>query len=105
MYVQFKPSVVIAPGTENEKRETITDPRESGFLVTPNKLVTPPGGRKLVRLVSLQPLGEKERVYRVIFKPIVGDLESDHIGIKVLIGYEVLKFIDKCVFGSSHPIK
>ena len=90
LYVQIEPKVVINPGTENERREAINDPRESGLLVTPNKLVIPPGGRKLVRMVSLQPLGEKERVYRVTFKPVVGDLESEQIGIKILVGYEVL---------------
>ena len=90
LYVQIEPKVVIDPGTKSERREAITDPREHGFLVTPNKLVIPPGGRKLVRVVSLQPLGEKERVYRVTFKPVVGDLESEHIGIKILVGYEVL---------------
>ncbi len=90
LYVQIEPSVVLDPGTENERREAISDPREYGLLVTPNKLVVPPGGRKLVRLVSLDPLGEKERVYRVTFKPVVGDIESEQIGIKILIGYEVL---------------
>ncbi len=90
LYVEVTPAVVLEPGTENEQRQSISDPRESGLLVTPNKLVVPPGGRKLVRLVSLEPLGEKERVYRVTFKPVVGDLETEHIGIKVLIGYEVL---------------
>lgn len=90
LYVEITPAVVSEPGTKSEKRITITDPRESGLLVTPNKIVVPPGGRKLVRLVSLEPLGEKERVYRVTFKPVVGDLETEQIGIKVLIGYEVL---------------
>ena len=90
LYVQVEPSIVINPGTENERREAIVDPREHGLLVTPNKLVVPPGGRKLVRLVSLQPLGKKERVYRITFKPVTGELESEHIGIKILIGYEVL---------------
>ncbi len=90
LYVEITPAVVEEPGTKSEKRITITDPRKSGLLVTPNKIVVPPGGRKLVRLVSLEPLGEKERVYRVTFKPVVGDLETEQIGIKVLIGYEVL---------------
>lgn len=90
LYVEITPAVVSEPGTKSEKRIAITDPRESGLLVTPNKIVVPPGGRKLVRLVSLEPLGEKERVYRVTFKPVVGDLETEQIGIKVLIGYEVL---------------
>lgn len=90
LYVEITPVVVSEPGTENEERIAITDPRDSGLLVTPNKIVVPPGGRKLVRLVSLEPLGDKERVYRVTFKPVVGDLESEQIGIKILIGYEVL---------------
>ena len=90
LYVEISPKIVSEPGTKSEHRIDITDPRESGLLVTPNKIVVPPGGRKLVRLVSLEPLGEKERVYRVTFKPVVGDIESEHIGIKVLIGYEVL---------------
>jgi len=90
LYVEITPAVVAEPGTKSEQRIAITDPRESGLLVTPNKLVVPPGGRKLVRLVSLEPLGNEERVYRVTFKPVVGDIESDHIGVKVLIGYEVL---------------
>ena len=90
LYVHIEPKIVLDPGTENESRESISDPRESGLLVTPNKIVVPPGGRKLVRLISLKPLGEKERVYRVTFKPVVGDLESEQIGIKILIGYEVL---------------
>lgn len=90
LYIEITPTVVEQPGTESEKRVSITDPRESGLLVTPNKLVIPPGGRKLVRLVSLLPLGEKERVYRVTFKPVVGDLEAEQIGVKILVGYEVL---------------
>lgn len=90
LYIEITPTVVEKPGTESEQRVAINDPRELGLLVTPNKLVIPPGGRKLVRLVSLQPLGEQERVYRVTFKPVVGDLETEQIGVKILVGYEVL---------------
>ncbi len=90
LYIEITPSIVRNPGTENEKRETITDPRESGLLVTPNKIVVPPGGRKLVRIVSLNSPGDDEHVYRVTFKPIVGDVETEQIGVKILIGYEVL---------------
>jgi len=97
LYIEITPAVVSEPGTTNEQRESITDPRESGLLVTPSKLVIPPGGRKLVRLVSLEPLGKEERVYRVTFKPVVGDVESEHIGIKVLIGYEVLVLMQPAI--------
>jgi len=90
LYIEITPSVVNSPGTENENRIAIVDPRESGLLVTPSKLVIPPGGRKLVRLVSLKPLGDIERIYRVTFKPVVGELEAEQIGVKILVGYEVL---------------
>ena len=49
LYIEITPAVVEQPGTEDEQRIAISDPRESGLLVTPNKLVVPPGGRKLVR--------------------------------------------------------
>lgn len=97
LYIEITPAVVEQPGTESEQRVNIIDPRESGLLVTPNKLVIPPGGRKLVRLVSLKPLGEKERVYRVTFKPVVGDLEAEQIGVKILVGYEVLVLMQPAV--------
>ena len=90
LYVEIEPKIVSNPGTANESRKSIADPREGGLLVTPNKLVIPPGGRKLVRVVSLKPAGTEERVYRVTFKPVVGELESQQIGVKILIGYEVL---------------
>lgn len=97
LYIEITPAVVEQPGTEDEQRIAISDPRESGLLVTPNKLVVPPGGRKLVRLVSLKPLEDKERVYRVTFKPVVGDLEAEQIGVKILVGYEVLVLMQPAV--------
>ena len=90
LYVEITPALVHNPGTKNEKRETINDPRKSGLLVTPNKIVVPPGGRKLVRIVSLNSADDEEHVYRVTFKPIVGDVETEQIGVKILIGYEIL---------------
>jgi len=90
LYVEIEPKLVLNPGTKDETRQAFSDPREGGLLVTPNKLVIPPGGRKLVRVVSLKPAGAEERVYRVTFKPVVGELENEQIGVKILIGYEVL---------------
>lgn len=90
MYVQVRPHRVLNPGTENEQREYISDPREAGLLVTPNKLVVPPQGRKLLRFVDLKPGDSSERVYRVAVTPVVGDLEAETSGLKILVGYEVL---------------
>lgn len=93
MYVQVTPHQVLAPGTEDEERVAITDPREAGLLVTPNKLVVPPNGRKRLRLVNLKPGGDEERVYRIAVAPVVGDLDAEQSGLKILIGYEMLVLV------------
>ncbi len=90
LYVDVRPHVVENPGTEGEQRVFIADPREAGLLVTPNKLVVAPHGRKRVRFVDLKPGHTEERVYRVAVTPVVGELEAQTSGLKILVGYEVL---------------
>lgn len=90
MYIQVAPSVVRNPGTDAETREPITNPRQAGLLVSPNKLVIPPGGRKLVRFVNLNPMASEEQVYRVAITPVVDKVSANETGVKILIGYEVL---------------
>ncbi len=90
MYVQVRPHRIVDPGTDAEQRSFIADPREAGLLVSPNKLVLPPRGRRLLRFVDLDPGGASERVYRVAVTPVVGDLEAEASGLKILVGYEVL---------------
>lgn len=92
LYVQIEPKQVHAPGTESEDRRLIQDPREAGLLVTPNKLVIPPGGTKVVRMVKLGS-SDAERVYRIGAKPVVEGLESDTTGLKILIAYEILAIV------------
>ena len=55
-YVRVEPSIIHNPGTDQEKREIYRDPKAAGLLVTPQKLVVPPGGRKLVRFVRMTDL-------------------------------------------------
>lgn len=90
LYVQVTPHVVHAPGTPDERRERISDPRSAGLLVTPNKLVIAPRSRKRLRLVNLLPHSDRERVYRVAVTPVAGELTARESGLKILIGYEVL---------------
>lgn len=90
LYIEVKPHMVHAPGTPDERRELIRDPRRAGLLVTPNRLVIGPGARKRLRLVNLDPTSDTERVYRVAVTPVVGDVSAAQSGLKVLIGYEVL---------------
>ena len=64
LYVEVVLYEVKNPGEENEERIVVTNPKEAGFLVTPNRLVIPPGSRKLVRFVNMKPL-DKERIFRI----------------------------------------
>ncbi len=92
LYVEIQPMVVLAPGEPNEDRSPIQDPRAAGLLVTPNKLIVPPGATKVVRLVNLGSTPE-ERVYRIAAKPVTGGIQAEQSGLKILIGYEVLAIV------------
>jgi len=92
LYVQIVPTVVSEPGTEVEERTPIANPRDAGLLVTPNKLIIPPGATKSVRFVKLGP-SPYERVYRIAAKPVSAGVEAEQSGLKVLIGYEILAIV------------
>ena len=95
LYIQVDPKVVLNPGTDQETRESFTDPREAGLLVTPNKLIIPPKSRKLVRFVVLKPAVNEDNVYRVTFKPISNPepTNDNSIGVKIVIAYQVLVLV------------
>ncbi len=90
LYVQVIPYQIEAPGTPQQKRVAIRNPKIAGLLVSPNKLAIPPGASKRVRFVDLFPKREQEGVYRVVFKPVTGTVQGNQTGVKLLIGYEVL---------------
>lgn len=93
LYVQIEPKVVLQPGTEDEERIVITDPRTYGLLVTPNRLVIAPGASRAIRLVNLEPEAGEERIFRITARPVAGEFEAKTSGLKVLIGYEVLAIV------------
>lgn len=93
LYVKIEPKVVLNPGTETEQRELITDPREHGLLVTPNRLVIAPGSAQVIRLVNIKGADDAERIFRITARPIAGEFEATTSGLKVLIGYEVLAIV------------
>jgi len=75
------------------RREIFDNPKQAGLLVSPNKLVVPPNGRKLLRFVNLNPNPKEEKVYRVSITPVVGELSAKSTGVKIMIGYEVLVIV------------
>lgn len=93
LYVQIEPKVVLNPGTDKEERQLITDPREHGLLVTPNRLVIAPGSAQVIRLVNIKGVDDAERIFRITARPIAGEFEASTSGLKVLIGYEVLAIV------------
>ncbi len=92
-FVSVEPREVIAPGTASESRNDNPDPEKLGLLVSPARLILEPGERRLVRIAAIAPPSDYERVYRVTVKPVVGELTSEHSGLKVLVGYDVLVLV------------
>jgi P pilus assembly chaperone PapD len=90
LYIKVTPYSIINPGTDQQSREKVINPKEAGLLVSPNKLVVPPKGRKLIRFLNLNPKRDQEGVYRVAVEPVAGKLVAKKTGLKILIGYEVL---------------
>lgn len=92
-YVAIEPREMLHPGTPAEAARTDPDPGQLGLLVTPARMVLEPGQRKIIRIASLAPPGDRERVYRITVKPVVGDIESAATGLKILVGYDVLVLV------------
>ena len=93
LYVAVEPAEIKAAGTPAEARVEVRDPGALGLLATPNRLVLEPGQRKLVRIASLKPASDRDLIYRVAVKPVVGAIEATGSGLKVLVGYDVLVIV------------
>ena len=92
-YVAVEPREILQPGTPEEAVRKDPDPEKLGLLVTPTRMVLEPGQRKLLRLATLAPPSDKERIYRVTVKPVAGDLQAQNSGLKILVGYDVLVLV------------
>lgn len=93
LYLQTEVFRVDNPGQPDEERVRVVDPKDFKLLVSPAKAVIPPGEQRRVRLMSLESGLQNEVVYRVNFKPVVGDLKSDRTALKILVGYQALVFV------------
>ena len=93
LYIEVEVLEVRNPGTEAESRDRIIDPRQVDFLVTPNKFIIPPGGRKLVRFVNTGGHGEEERIFRVNLRPLSPPMVATQHAIRLVVAYQVLVLI------------
>lgn len=89
-YVSVEPREIVDAGTAGESGRVDPDPEKLGLLVSPARMVLEPGQRKLLRVAAIDSSRDRERVYRVTVKPVVGQLSSDQSGLKILIGYDLL---------------
>ncbi len=85
MYLEVEVMQVVHPGTPDEQLIKVRGAREAGLLVSPNKLVVPAGGRKLLRFVNLAGRGDEERIYRVNVTPKLGEIKATAAAVKKLV--------------------
>jgi P pilus assembly chaperone PapD len=91
-FVAVDPREIIDPGTARESSRSDPDPEKLGLLVSPERIILEAGQRRLLRIASLTQ-NDRERVFRVTVKPVVGQLSSDSSGLKVLVGYDLLVLV------------
>lgn len=92
-YVEIAPAEIVNPGQANELRVPEPNPERLGLLVSPNRLILEPRQHKVVRIASISPPTDRERIYRVTVKPIVGEITGDQSGLKIVVGYDVLAIV------------
>jgi len=92
-YVQIDVIEILDPGTPEQSFIEGQNANAAGLLTTPSRLVLNPGDRALVRIAPITRLTDRDRVYWVRVRPVVGALESQESVIHVLFGYDVLTIV------------
>lgn len=92
-YIAVEPREIVDPGTAAQAALEEPDPQKLGLLVSPTRMILEPGQRKLLRVAVLSPESDRERVYRIMVKPVVGDVQAKDSGLKILVGYDVLVLV------------
>ena len=95
LYVKIDVLEVINPGQPNEQRNLVRNPDKVDLLVTPSRMVIPPNGTKLLRLINLATDIQEEKVYRINITPIAAPNAEKAEGTKVniIIAYQALVLI------------
>lgn len=93
LYVAVEPREIIGAGTSKPSFRQDPDPEKLGLLASPARIVLEPGERRLLRIAAITDPLDRERVYRVTVKPVVGQLSSERGGLKILVGYDVLVLV------------
>lgn len=98
-YVAVTPYVMKDPGTKRERKVHVVDPKKSGILVMPNRLMIPANQQRHVRILLTKPLDKTEKVFRLSFIPqedllvppnLKEKLKQPAMGLHLIIGYGIL---------------
>jgi P pilus assembly chaperone PapD len=92
-YVSVEPREIINAGLSIEKSFLTPDPEKLGLLVSPTRLVMEPRQRRRLRIATIGPVHDRERVYRVTVKPVAGEINGPESGLKLLVGYDLLVLV------------
>ena len=92
-YVAVEPRRIIDPALPSQRDFRDPDPEKLGLLVAPARMILEPGQRKLIRIATLLRSANREQVYRVTVKPVVGGIKSEDSGLKIVVGYDVLVLV------------
>lgn len=92
-YVALEPREIVGPSLPSQSERREPDPEKLGLLVSPARMILEPGARRLVRFATLLPGSDREHVYRVTVKPVVGGVDAKDTGLKILVGYDVLVLV------------
>ena len=92
-FVAVDPREIVDPSLPSQSTRQDPDPEKLGILVTPARMILEPGQRKLIRIADVSATPDREHVYRVTVKPVVGAIRSDESGLKIMVGYDVLVLV------------
>jgi P pilus assembly chaperone PapD len=92
-FVAVEPAEIVDPGTRGERRVASPDPAKLGLLISPTRFVLEPHQRRRLRIASIGPATQRERVYRVTVKPVAGKVSGTQSGLKLLVGYDLLVLV------------
>ncbi len=92
-YIEISPAEIVNAGQPSEARRQLPDPEQLGLLVSPNRMILEPGQHKVIRIAAIAPSVDRERIYRITVKPVVGEIADGQSGLKLLVGYDVLAMV------------
>lgn len=94
-YMDISIKEVLNPGTLMEKKVELKGEDKRKLIVTPDKTTLKSKRKKVIRFISTEKNLSKDKIYRVALVPKVRGVKGEKgaIGIKVLVGYEVLVVI------------